>query len=464
MKQSLSRYYAFAVIALWAVLCFVFFQFFYPYHFFYKEQNQLFLMTSDWLSTYFDRMGWLARMAGDFLTQLYYYLYAGAAILTVVLTTLFVALFLLLRRAGVNRHVALAVALVVSTVEAVFHLHHSFPLSATLSLLGWVLVLMLVFPFKKKLSTLFGVLLLPVAAWLFGVPQLGKLRGPDWYVERQLAVDCEYYFGHWDKVLSLVEQDSERTPEMKFFYNLVQAQRKQLPEVLLRFDQPELGTFYAIGPETPLMTIKNMNELYWALGDMTYTERAAMMANVFSPDNRNVRMMKRLAECNIVSGDTAAAQKYLGILGNTLVFRKWADNAPKAVYYAEKARFNNQKDTVSLGDNAHNIMMQLLDSNPENNVALDYILCSNLLLKDVQNFKRDYDRYCTERPRLNTLYQEALCIWLAASEADEAEWQQYIKSADVLQRFAQYNEQRGNPRFKGTYWYYFDKATTPKVQ
>jgi hypothetical protein len=251
---------------------------------------------------------------------------------------------------------------------------------------------------------------------------------------------------------------------MKFFYNLVQAQRGQLPEVLLRFDQPELGTFYAIGPDTPLMTIKNMNELYWTLGDMTYTERAAMMANVFSPDNRNVRMMKRLAECNMVSGDTAAAKKYLGILSSTLVFRKWAENAPKTVFYAEKARYNNQKDTVSLGDNAHNIMMQLLDSNPENNVALDYILCSNLLLKDVQNFKRDYDRYCTERPRPNKLYQEALCIWLAASEADEAEWQRYIKSADVMQRFAQYNEQRGNPHFKGTYWYYFDKATTPKVQ
>ncbi|MBQ6767830.1 MAG: hypothetical protein IJP46_04055 [Prevotella sp.] len=465
-----------AAIAIWAIACFVFFQFYYPYHFFYKEQNQLFLMTSDWLRTYFDDgAGWLARMGGEFLTQFYYYLFAGATILTLVLTLLAVMALLLLNRLGLNRYVALIIALALATVEAIFHLHYQFQLSASLSLLGWVTVLDLLVPRISRTAPrtshlipriILAVLLLPLSAWLFGIPKPGKLEGPQWYVERQLSVDCEYYFGSWDKVIQLVEQDADRTPEMLFYYYLVQAQRGQLPEKLLTFDKPELGTFYAIGPETPMMTIKNMNELYWALGDMTYTERAAMMANVFSHNNRNVRMIKRLAECSIVSQDSAATHKYLGILENTLVFRGWAKNAPTVVFYGEKTRFCNRKDTISLGDNAHNIMMQLLDSNPDNTVALDYILCSNLLLKDVHNFKRDYDRYCTDLGRKlnNTLYQEALCIWLAANQAPEELWRQYISREDVLQRFADYNEQRGNPRFKGTYWYYFDKAKKPQVQ
>lgn len=459
-----------AAIVLWAIACFCFFQFCYPYHFFYKEQNLLFLLTADWLRTYFDEAGWLARMAGDFLTQFYYYLFAGATILTLVLTLLSAVTFLWLKRLGVNRYAAVAVALVVATVEAVFHLHYKFPLSGTLSLLGWVLALACITGYIKRFRKdsrrsfptlaariLLPLLLLPLSYWLFGLPKMGTLKGPEWYVERQLAVDCEYYFGNWDKVVSMVEQDADRTPEMKFFYYLVQAQRGRLPETLLNFDQPELGTFYKIGPDTPMLTIKNMNELYWALGDMTYTERAALMGCVFSPNNRNNRMIRRLAECSIVSGDSAAASKYLGILGKTFVFRQWAKNAPSVVSYAEKAHFCNRMDTISLGDNAHNIMMQLLDSNPQNEVALDYILCSNLLLKDVQNFKRDYDRYCTDHPRLRTLYQEALCVWLAASGAAEEEWQRYIKSADVVQRFAQYNRQRGDARFKGTYWYYYDK-------
>ena len=150
-----------------------------------------------------------------------------------------------------------------------------------------------------------------------------------------------------------------------------------------------------------------MNELYWALGDMTFTERAAMMTNVFAPENRNVRMMKRLAECNIVSGDSIAAQKYLRILSKTFVYSRWAETTQQQLaqgqippYLAQKKPFVNHRDTITISDNAHFLMMQLLDHNPDNMIALDYILCSDLLLKDITNFKLDYDRYCADRPRL----------------------------------------------------------------
>ena len=235
----------------------------------------------------------------------------------------------------------------------------------------------------------------------------------------------------------------------------------------MKFTPNYLGTFEKIGPDTPMQTIRNMNELYWALGDMTFTERAAMMTNVFSADNRNVRMMRRLAECNIVSGDTLAAEKYLRILDKTLVYRRWADYVRQngKDIYQRKMQMVNRRDTITISDNAHFLMMQLLDTNPDNIVALDYILCSTLLLKDITNFKRDYDRYCIEtgKPRLKPLYQEALCIWLAGTDATQEEWQSYIKMGDVMKRFVDYNNQRGNPRFKGTYWYYFDKAEAPEI-
>ena len=205
-----------------------------------------------------------------------------------------------------------------------------------------------------------------------------------------------------------------------------------------------------------------MNELYWALGDMTFTERAALMNSVFSQDNRNARMMKRLAECNLVSGDIEAANKYLGILDHTLAYRHWAANMRQnhGVLLEEKRQMRNQKDTLMLNDNAHNIMTQLLDSNPKNTVALDYMLCSLLLLRDIEGFKRDYDRYCmSQQPeQVKPLYQQALCIWLAGTQAPPDEWSRYIKSPEVMQRFADYNRQRGSSRFKDTYWYYFDKT------
>ncbi|MBP5778004.1 MAG: hypothetical protein J6W56_10695, partial [Prevotella sp.] len=294
-----------------------------------------------------------------------------------------------------------------------------------------------------------------------------KIQSPDFILEKDFAVDCEYYFGNHDKVIKMVEGYDQWTSQMLFFYNLVQAQRGQLPEHLMDFMPTDLGTFYQIGPETPMLTIRNMNELYWVLGDMTFTERAAMMTNVFSRDNRNVRMMRRLAECNIVSGDSLAAEKYLRILDKTLVYSKWADNIRQhgKEIYQEKMQMVNRHDTITITDNAHFLMMQLLDANPNNTVTLDYILCSTLLLKDIQNFKRDYDRYCIEtgKPRIKKLYQEALCIYLAGTNAPQEDWQCYIQSQDVMRRFMEYNNQRGNPKFKDTYWYYFDKIKAPEI-
>lgn len=501
--KRFAIHYQLLTAFLWAVGCFVFFQGYYPYHFFYKEQNQLFLWTSDYLATYFEKPAWLACMAGDFLTQFYYYLFAGSTILTASLLILMGILYIALRQTGLRKGWAFGIAIVLTTLEAVCHLRHDFRLSSTYAVMGAALLFCCT-PKKHFLVVLFA----PLAYWLFGYgvwlylilsairnwkwtvpvgvvmfgsvyflkgtyllpteqlytyPGIGRLTMPNRYLEKLFQVDDEYYFGNWDQVVQLVEKEDNPTPEMLFFYNLVKAQQGQLPEVLLRYQPNVLGTFYQIGPDTPMLTIKNMNELYYALGDMTFCERAALMACVFSPNNRNNRMVKRLAECSLIKGDTAASQKYLGLLEQTFVWSNWAKNAPSSKVYAEKVCFMNQQDTISVSDNAHVIMMQLLDSNPKNEVALDYILCSNLLLKDVKNFKRDYDRYCAENPRIRKLYQEALCIWLAAEQAPQEEWQRYIKDRDVMQRFIQYNQQRGSARFKDTYWYYYDKGKAPQI-
>lgn len=468
--KAISKYYLTTAMALWAICCFCFFQFYYPYHFYFQEQNQLFLWSWDYISEYFSQTGGLALLAGDFLTQFYYYLYFGATILTLCLLLIGVLLYRSLYKLRISHLVALILSIVVMTFLAVCHFNTSYRLSSTISVLGWVLVLWLIVElFAKNLKHCVVITcctLLPTYL-LFGLPKVKSIQKPDFILEKDFAVDCEYYFGNYDKVVEIVESSDRWTDEMIFFYNLVQAQRGQLPDNLLKFTPTILGTFYQIGPDTPMLIIRNMNELYWALGDMTFTERAAMMTNVFSHNNRNVRMMKRLAECNYVSGDSLASEKYLRILDKTLVYNKWADRVRKngKNIYNKKMAMVNHHDTITITDNAHFLMMQLLDANPGNTTALDYILCSNLLLKDIENFKRDYDRYCidTNKPRIKKLYQEALCIWLAGSNAPLEDWQRYITSNDVLEQFKLYNDQRGNPKFKGTYWYYFDKTKAPEI-
>ncbi len=95
------------VMALWAVAIWCFFQFWYPYHFFFQEQNQLFLWSQDYVSTYFEKPGGLALIVGDFLTQFYHYLYVGAVILTICIALAGTLLYRALRNFKVGRIVAL---------------------------------------------------------------------------------------------------------------------------------------------------------------------------------------------------------------------------------------------------------------------------------------------------------------------------------------------------------------------
>lgn len=528
-----------ALLLLWGLACWLFFQLAYPHHLYYQEQDQLFLLSSDYLSTYFSKPGWLACMAGDFLTQFYYYVFAGATILTVVLLVFGDLLCRVLQRAGITAWPAFIVAMAAMTFEACQSFNVEYKLSSIIALTGGALAFFLVNPIAHSKRwwvmaldyaaclvvgwltfVLFGsgallyMLLLLVQAccrrtWqslmgsigvtlalqavvmtsrerymlptddLFTYPGLGKLQKPDFLLEKTLAAADEYAWGHYQKVISMVEKEGEETTDGEvFYYNLAQAQLGHLPENLLRMKQPYLGTFEKIGPETPRLTINLMNDLYFALGDMMFTERAAMLRAVFSPDNRSVKMTKRLAECNIVSGDTLAATKYLRLLQKTFVYRDWADRAMagdrSAIgYLLAKQPYVNRKDTLRTSDNAHLIMMELLDSNPHNELCLDYLLCSDLLLRDITTFKRDYDRYCmpditagkpgdaparTIAPagRIRPLYQQALMIWLAGTQAPQEEWQRYIKDGEQFRRFQEYNQQRGSSAFADTYWYYFD--------
>lgn len=111
---------------------------------------------------------------------------------------------------------------------------------------------------------------------------------------------------------------------------------------------------------------------------MTFCERATMLANVCSPNNRNIRMVKRLAEINLVKGDYAATRKYLRILQKTFVWSRWANRAfsslgrkqqpmksPSAAIH-RKRPFINRKDTLRLNENCHTIMCELAESNPNN--------------------------------------------------------------------------------------------------
>lgn len=297
-------------------------------------------------------------------------------------------------------------------------------------------------------------------------PGIARPSLPNYEYEERLAIADAFHSGDYDRTMQLALDAEAPNDISAFYYYLSSALKDSLPDNLLKYSVRNLGTLTTIGDTTPLPVINMMNDLYFELGDMTYAERAAMMRNVFSPRNRNVRMICRLAEINLVSGDTLAALKYLRILDSTHAYAGWSRDRKPGQTTPEVAddimrrrAVSNNKDNIRLGDNCRNILLELLESNPRNTVALDYLLCTDLLLKDMDTFKMDYDTYCMTKgsPRYKKLYQEALMIYLAGTDAPEEEWSRYILPGPVMDSFRQYSNRRGDPAFSDTYWYYFDK-------
>lgn len=497
----------------------------YPCHLLWQEQNQIFLNDPSWTDTYFSKPAWLGCLLGEWLTQFYHNIIAGAITLTLAIATS-TALF----ASAVSRVVSKIPAFILTLLFAILLIFCSFSSSSHLAFFmcvagGLVLGFAgLTFRFNRILIYL-SPLLIILSYWTFGFgslltalfmilfslktsrkrslhpipsrvamafslilafgtpaalyeiyqlpyhkallyPGIVKPTVPQKRFEKRLQIAEAFYHRDYENVKRL-SIDNENPDEISaFYFYLASAVQDSLPDNLLKYPVKSPGTLTTIGEKTQLPVINMMNDLYFELGDMTYAERAAMMRNVFSPKNRNIRMICRLAEINLISGDTLASLKYLKIIDKTRFYSDWSrDHTPgriSGVVLSEILRrrsFSNNKDNIRLGDNCRNILLELLESNPGNTIALDYLLCTDLLLKDMDTFKMDYDTYCMTKgsPRYKDLYQQALMIYLAGTDAPQEEWEKYIVSSSQLQRFNQYSNRRGDPHFSDTYWYYFDR-------
>ena len=70
-----------------------------------------------------------------------------------------------------------------------------------------------------------------------------------------------------------------------------------------------------------------------------------------------------------------------------------------------------KKDTVHYASDARTSLRFLLDASPANNMAREYLLCYDLLVKDLDSFIKDYGN-CGLSARV---YQEGILIYLASN-------------------------------------------------
>lgn len=290
---------------------------------------------------------------------------------------------------------------------------------------------------------------------------------PDKVSEIAMGLAVEASLENWQAVSDLAKED--RKAEIgTYYYNLSNAMKGQLADRLMEYYQPfERGLFLPVGEKSTPFKIACAGDVWFALGDMSMAERDAMLGMLFSPAHTGSRYLKRLAETNLVTGDFQAAAKYLRILLNSPRDREWAlERFPDAWTPQYRARIENKRalmprfDIVHGMDQTQVILRILLGSNPSNKMALDYLLCYDLLTKDLDAFVGDFDPSLTR----SHLYEEAMLIFLAAKGGMNSDnLAHYHIGQQTLGRFNDfvrlYKQDPSSPSiaegFRTSYWYYF---------
>ena len=275
------------------------------------------------------------------------------------------------------------------------------------------------------------------------------LKMPDLDNERYYAADAAAWQGDWQRVQSLTreEQDSRL---LSYYHYLSLAHQGRLADSLFAWSQPKVDDlFYPIDEHENYATITAASEVWWWVNDLTMAEHATMLGMIFSPGHTGRRPLQRLYEINLASGNRASAQKFARILNIEDVMPEASDSEPKVA----------DSDALRLSGQYGLMLRSTLERNPKNLPALEYLLCLDLVRKDLNGFRQDFGQWGWTHP--SHTFQEALLILMDANPELREPWHDYI-DASTYHDFVQFRQQCGpKPKadrvsaYRHTYWYYF---------
>jgi hypothetical protein len=298
--------------------------------------------------------------------------------------------------------------------------------------------------------------------------------------EKILKLDYKAAANRWEEVYDLSRKYELRNNIATYYTNMSLARLGLMPEKLMEFYQPAAtGLFIPVNANENYLTITFSNEVYWHLGDVNAAQHSALLGMIFSPRARNSRLMKRLAEINIVNGEYEVAKKYLTVLEKTLFHRRWAESrriflfneeeCSRSPWIYSKRSVIPSEDLLKAGNEYRLTLEMLIGSNPDNRMAVDYLLCWDLLIKDLDSFSADLKKHLPpeKSESLAGVYQEALLIRIVSGRDSRDDYKNYIFDPENVRRITEYMkiyEETGGdgrklePDYGTTYWFYYHFA------
>ena len=286
------------------------------------------------------------------------------------------------------------------------------------------------------------------------VVQMWRVYGaPSSEKEWMFSLIVESENGNWSKVAKLTKRD-RHLQIGTYYHNLAMAKQGRLSQELLNYYQPmEEGLLLPIKQGTRPLFVSCAGEAWYQIGEIIMAEHSTMLGLAFTATQSGERFYRRLAQIAYINGDSCSVKKYENLLGSP-IDDSWKEILP----------FAPKTDTVFLAGQNRLALKNLLESNPNNIMAYEYLLCYDLLRKDIASFIEDY----VPGKVKSNLYDEAVLLYLAGDRLlSEVMMDKYGVSKQVYNNFRAYgdaymisnaNKQKMKEIYGNTYWYYFHFA------
>lgn len=333
--------------------------------------------------------------------------------------------------------------------------------------------------------------LLPLAAPL--LPQMRRKSLLAWSQCVVLAVGGWFFINHaydtlkydlieydflvrtrqWDKVIEKAEKKQPSKPFDVACVNLALAMNGQLSDRLFEFFQNGAEGLFPSFQRDMTSPLPPGEAFYW-LGMVNDAERYAFEAQEAIPNHRKSgRLTKRITECNIINGHYEVAMKYLRTLEKSLFYRKWAREQKTMVregrvngdpVYGKLRAYRQKKQDFLFSDTEMDQMLGLLYvQNYDNRMAFEYLMCYELLQRDLERFNEYYPlgKYA-KFSRIPNAYQQALVMqWTQQHGSFEGmPWSIEPATCNLLTQFVNIYMKNPNdpslsmPPLAGTFWSY----------
>ena len=274
--------------------------------------------------------------------------------------------------------------------------------------------------------------------------------------------------GDWKGVIAKAEKRMPDLPMSVSATNLALGMTNQLGDRAFNFYQR--GTEGLLPKfERNFATSQLTGEIYFNLGLVNTAQRFAFESMEAIPNyNKSARVVKRLAETNLINGQYEVARKYLQMLEKTIFYRPWAQRTmamlgdEKAIdahpLYGKLRQYRLQEDFLFSDRELDKICGLLFMHNQQNQMAAQYLLMMPLLDRDIPRFM-SYVKVVQNRIGYNPQHcQEGIAF------AFMQQRQQPPKGAvspfvlqqmnDFAQTYSNDKSAAGLNRFRNTAWYY----------